>query len=191
MKFWIWIWMILHHPEDYHGIKYLCTMKISVYSWLGLVCSANIACLCKWSNVTCWDTGLEGWVREDPVMLHEMLLRWRPGHYYSSCQWVSECHSDAAQWEDEPLIISLRWPGLARKADEEIITHLARERHWGWVALQPSLLAMAISHSQRRRWVVYTWWMMMCLPEMWVISLILAHDHHWGCSLDHEDRNIH
>ena len=77
MKFWIWIWMILHHPEDYHGITYLCTMKILVYSWLGLVCSANIACLCKWSNVTCWDTGLGpgGWVREDPVMLHEMETR--------------------------------------------------------------------------------------------------------------------
>lgn len=55
MKFWIWIWMILHfhhHPEEYHRVKYLCRYQ---FSWLVPVCSANIVCLCKWSNVTCGD----------------------------------------------------------------------------------------------------------------------------------------
>ena len=190
MKFWIWIWMILHHPEDYHGIKYLCTMKISVYSWLGSVCSANIACLCKWSNVTCWDTGLGA----GGLSQRGSGDVTRDGDQEIITHLASERHYDAAQWDDEPLIFLMSWPGIARKADEEIITPRARKRHSmsrGWVALQPSLLAMAISHSQQRRWVVYTWWMMMCLPEIGVISLILAHDHHWGCLLDHEDINIH
>ena len=38
-----------------------------------LVCSANIACLCKWSNVTCGD-GLSQRAPSD-VMLHEMDTR--------------------------------------------------------------------------------------------------------------------